>query len=91
MTTYTPPPEPGRTASRRSRPVRLVIGILLPLVGFAVDYQANVAALTWRTSTRTAESHSRPNGRPSNRMVGRSMPTRFTCRTRRRPMGRSRR
>jgi Domain of unknown function (DUF4389) len=34
MTTYTPPPEPGRTASRRSRPVRLVIGILLALVGF---------------------------------------------------------
>jgi len=34
MTTYTPPPEPGRTASRRSRPVPLVIGILLALVGF---------------------------------------------------------
>jgi hypothetical protein len=34
MTTYTPPPEPGRTASRRNRPVRLVIGILLALVGF---------------------------------------------------------
>ena len=33
MTTYTPPPEPGRTASRRIRPVRLVIGILLALVG----------------------------------------------------------
>ena len=34
MTTYTSPPEPGRTASRRSRPVRLVIGILLALAGF---------------------------------------------------------
>lgn len=34
MTTYTPLPEPGRTASRRSRPVPLVIGILLALVGF---------------------------------------------------------
>ncbi|MFZ2382510.1 MAG: hypothetical protein WAV88_02145, partial [Candidatus Nanopelagicales bacterium] len=34
MTTYTPPPGPGRTASRRSRPVPLVIGILLALVGF---------------------------------------------------------
>ena len=34
MTTYIPPAEPGRTASRRSRPVRLVIGILLALVGF---------------------------------------------------------
>jgi len=33
MTTSTPPSEPGRTASRRSRPVRLVIGILLALVG----------------------------------------------------------
>ena len=33
MTTFTPPPEPGRTASRRSRPVPLVIGILLALVG----------------------------------------------------------
>ncbi len=26
MTTYTPPPEPGGTASRRNRPVPLVIG-----------------------------------------------------------------
>src|SRR3954466_10384651 len=34
MPIYTPPPEPGRTASRRSRPVPLVIGILLALVGF---------------------------------------------------------
>ncbi len=34
MTTYSPPPEPGRTASRRNRPVPLVIGILLALVGF---------------------------------------------------------
>jgi len=34
MTTYTPPPEPARTASRRSRPGPLVIGILLALVGF---------------------------------------------------------
>ena len=33
MTTYIPPAEPGRTASRRSRPVRLVIGILLALAG----------------------------------------------------------
>jgi hypothetical protein len=33
MTTYTPPPEPGRTASRRNRPVPLVIGILLALMG----------------------------------------------------------
>ena len=33
MTTYTPPPQP-RTVSRRSRPVPLVIGILLALVGF---------------------------------------------------------
>src|SRR3954464_12129902 len=33
MTTYTPPPEPGRTASRRNRPFPLVIGILLALVG----------------------------------------------------------
>jgi hypothetical protein len=33
MTTYTPPSEPGRTASRRNRPVPLVIGILLALVG----------------------------------------------------------
>ena len=32
MTIYTPPPEPGRTASRRNRPVPLVIGILLALV-----------------------------------------------------------
>src|SRR3954468_11695409 len=36
MTTYSPPPEPGRTASRRNRPVPLVIGILLALVGFAL-------------------------------------------------------
>ena len=35
MTTYTPPPEPGRTPSRH-RPVRLVIGILLALVGFSL-------------------------------------------------------
>jgi hypothetical protein len=28
-----PPPEPGRTASRRNRPVPLVIGILLALMG----------------------------------------------------------
>ena len=34
MTTNGPPPEPGRTASRRNRPVPLVIGILLALVGF---------------------------------------------------------
>ena len=34
MITDTPPPEPGRIASRRSRPVPLVIGILLALVGF---------------------------------------------------------
>ncbi|MBV9832613.1 MAG: hypothetical protein JOZ82_13550, partial [Marmoricola sp.] len=34
MTTDTPPPEPGRTASRTNRPVPLVIGILLALVGF---------------------------------------------------------
>src|SRR4051812_33975991 len=34
MTTYSPPPEPGRTASRRNRPVPLFIGILLALVGF---------------------------------------------------------
>jgi len=33
MTTYIPPAEPGRTASRRSRPVRLVIGIVLALMG----------------------------------------------------------
>jgi hypothetical protein len=33
MTTYTPLPEPGRTASRRNRPVPLVIGILLALRG----------------------------------------------------------
>jgi hypothetical protein len=33
MTTNGPPPEPGRTASRRNRPVPLVIGILLALVG----------------------------------------------------------
>ena len=33
MTTATPPPEPGSTASPRSRPVPLVIGILLALVG----------------------------------------------------------
>src|SRR4051812_3726487 len=33
MTTYNPPPEPGRTASRRNRPVPLVIGILLALMG----------------------------------------------------------
>src|ERR687890_830104 len=36
MSTYTPPPEPGRTASRRNRPVPLVIGILLALVGLAL-------------------------------------------------------
>ncbi len=34
MTTYTPPPEPGRTGSGRNRPVPFVIGILLALVGF---------------------------------------------------------
>ena len=34
MTTYTPPPEHGRTAPRRNRPVPLVIGILLALAGF---------------------------------------------------------
>ena len=34
MTTHTPPPQPGRTAPRRNRPVPLVIGILLALVGF---------------------------------------------------------
>ena len=34
MNTHIPPPEPGRTHSRRSRPVPLVIGILLALVGF---------------------------------------------------------
>ena len=33
MTTNGPPPEPGRTASLRNRPVPLVIGILLALVG----------------------------------------------------------
>src|SRR6478735_9050735 len=33
MTIYTPPPEPGRTGSGRNRPVPLVIGILLALVG----------------------------------------------------------
>src|SRR4051794_29646341 len=33
MTTYTAPPEPGRTASRRSRPVPLIFGILLALLG----------------------------------------------------------
>src|SRR6478609_494811 len=33
MTAYTPPPEPGRTASRRNRPVPLVVGILLALMG----------------------------------------------------------
>jgi hypothetical protein len=33
MTTYTPPPEPGRTASRRNRPVPLVTGVLLALAG----------------------------------------------------------
>lgn len=33
MTTYTPPPEPGCTAPRSSRPIPLVIGILLALVG----------------------------------------------------------
>src|SRR3954468_19881765 len=33
MTTYSPPPEPGRTTSRRNRPVPLAIGILLALVG----------------------------------------------------------
>src|SRR3954449_3153221 len=33
MTTNTPPSEPGRTASRRNRPVPLVIGILLALLG----------------------------------------------------------
>src|SRR3954454_4918730 len=33
MTTYTPPPGPGRAASRRNRPVPLVTGILLALVG----------------------------------------------------------
>ena len=34
MTIYTPPPEPGRTASRRNRLVPLIIGILMALVGF---------------------------------------------------------
>src|SRR3954469_183190 len=34
MSTYTAPPQPRRTASRRNRPVPLVIGILLALVGF---------------------------------------------------------
>ena len=34
MTTYTQPPEPGRTGSGRNRPVPFVIGILLALVGF---------------------------------------------------------
>jgi hypothetical protein len=33
MNTYIPPPEPGRTASRRNRPVPLVFGILLALMG----------------------------------------------------------
>src|SRR6478736_3823281 len=33
MTTYIPPAEPGRAASRRNPPVPLVIGILLALVG----------------------------------------------------------
>ena len=34
MTTYTPPPEPGRTGSGRNRPVPFVVGSLLALVGF---------------------------------------------------------
>src|SRR3954454_8665731 len=36
MPIYTPPPEPGRTASRRSRPVPLVIGMLLALMRLAL-------------------------------------------------------
>src|SRR3954464_5382941 len=36
MTTKTRSPDPGRTASRRSRPVPLVIGILLALVGLSL-------------------------------------------------------
>ncbi|MGB2738686.1 MAG: hypothetical protein WBC27_11670, partial [Candidatus Nanopelagicales bacterium] len=49
MTTYTPPPGPGRTASRRSRPVPLVIGILLALVGFPLL----LGGLGWAMATQS--------------------------------------
>src|SRR3954447_15602317 len=50
MTTYTPPPEPGRTASGRNRPVPLVIGILLALLGFPLLLGG--LGLGWAMSTQ---------------------------------------
>ncbi len=48
MTTSTPPSEPGRTAARRNRPVRLVIGILLALVGLPLL----LGGLGWAMATQ---------------------------------------
>ena len=48
MTTNGPPSAPGRTASRRNRPVPLVIGILLALVGFPHLIVLGVHAGTWQ-------------------------------------------
>ncbi|MGZ6831617.1 MAG: hypothetical protein ACXVGN_00390 [Mycobacteriaceae bacterium] len=53
MTTYTPPREPGRTASRRNRPVPLVIGILLALVGFPLLLGG--LGLGWAMATERAD------------------------------------
>jgi hypothetical protein len=50
MTTNGPPPEPGRTASRRNRPVPLIIGILLALVGFPL--LLGCLGLGWAMSTQ---------------------------------------
>ncbi len=50
MTTDTPPPEPGRTAPRRSRPVPLVVGVLLALVGLPLLLAG--LGLGWATATQ---------------------------------------
>src|SRR3954465_905643 len=50
MTAYIPPAEPGRAASRRNRPVPLVIGILLALVGFPLLLGG--LGLGWAMSTQ---------------------------------------
>src|SRR3954454_13874122 len=50
MPIYTPPPEPGRTASRTNRPVPLVIGILLALVG--VPLLLGGLGLGWALATQ---------------------------------------
>ena len=69
MTTYTPPPEPGRAASRRKRPVPLVIGILLALVGFPLLLGG--LGLGWAMATQrdNDEFFDTPTGQPTTETV----------------------